>query len=278
MIIVTLACHPSLFQTADAFSLKWKVPSLLRGGPRGGPAADLKLISVDDLKYDTKNITDSEYKDTPWHDHPEFKAYTSPTVTAHMDAILSKQVDGLEGGITFQEVFSIMGEGGCTAYVLGGEVRDAILGITSLDTDIAFTCHADTVAQIAIEHHWNYTHTHGSSYISLGAPSSDTGLEGKDADTSLDSSQEAHEYCSNTLFWDSLNKAILDPTGWGVYDVLNKIGRIPPTDKYDEWASYGAEPGDYIKVLRTGISGQAPRSITLTLTLTLIGRFFVYGN
>jgi len=208
-------------------------------GVKEGPVTDLREIPFSKLSYDSNHVLDPDYTTPPWERRdvsPNFKAYRSPAVTAHMTKILDQTVEGLDK--TFIEVFRIIRNSGCLTYILGGEVRDSILGLESMDTDIAFTCTADYIAQICEKNGWQYQHRPGSTYISIGSPEAhDEGLEGKDAYTSLVSPNHDHEYACNTLFYDWDNAAVLDPTGVGAQDVLNGVARIPGTpEQFDKWA------------------------------------------
>ena len=134
---------------ASAATVRWKVPSL-SAGRLGEVASDVKPVALSELRYDATRITDDKYKEAPWVQEPyNFKAYRSSTVQHHMEKILEQPVDGLANKVTFASVFETMRRSGCKVYVLGGEVRDAILGLASMDTDIAFMCEADKVAMIA---------------------------------------------------------------------------------------------------------------------------------
>ena len=171
---------------ASAATVRWKVPSL-SAGRLGEVASDVKPVALSELRYDATRITDDKYKEAPWVQEPyNFKGTGHPL--HHHGENFEQPVDGLANKVTFASVFETMRRSGCKVYVLGGEVRDAILGLASMDTDIAFMCEADKVAMIAETNGWKFSHRNGRSYINLGNPG-DAGLEGKDADTSLDATR-----------------------------------------------------------------------------------------
>ena len=70
-----------------------------------------------------------------------------------------------------------------------------------------------------------------------------------------------HEFCANTLFWETENIAILDPTGWGVYDTVHSIARAPPTNNLAKWSA--TDQGDYIKLLRLWKLRIAPKNFAV---------------
>jgi hypothetical protein len=261
------------------------------GSPQPQRADDLEPVNPETLrtwttKYAQFAAAHSErtsYKNlnvAPWDDKeccPNFNAYTSRTVSAAMNRILDADVDGLN--VDFKTVFRTLRDGGCRVYVLGGEIRDAILGLSSLDTDVAFSCSADSVAEIVNEHpEWwaddsNRTAKkpvstrRGSTYVNIGSGNPETGLEGKDETTSMRAPPDSKEYACNTIFWDwdvcagnpaakdgdadcgELTGAILDPTGDAVMDVLNKVVRIPGEPvHWEDWAA--DKHGSYLKLLR----------------------------
>lgn len=254
------------------YQSRWKVNAVhvsVKGAsddasPR--PVTDLTTVDLSTLKYNNSNIKHEKYKQPPWNTTTTtdaFRAWKSPTVEAHLNKILSLQVAGLK--ISFAQVFEIMAAGGCIPYVLGGEVRDSLLNLDSLDTDIAFTCQADDVAEIAKANGWEYSHHPGSTYISIGSASHEAGLEGKDADTSLETASTSNEYCVNTIFWDAGNKVMLDPTGFGVQDALHGIARIPgPQSLYGEWLVAPQGKKSYFKALRLWKLRIAPKSFNIS--------------
>jgi hypothetical protein len=154
-------------------------------------------------------------------------------------------VNGITPATDFKRVFNAFAEGGCRAAVWGGEVRDAVLGIESMDTDVGWFCGQDSVLEVLKKNKWggkfkkqgtcpdvqelsehNLTcqaRDTPNSYVQVGHPSvSDEGFEGKSASENVNGPDSSREFTTNAMAYDPLHAVVIDPTGSGLCDTLSK--------------------------------------------------------
>jgi len=212
---------------------------------------DKKFKTVDPSELETDNMVPRP----PWT-HPEVKVWRSKHVADIFKGIFAEKIEGMD--VTFRQVFDVMlGEGVCV-FVVGGAIRDSIIGKKKeeiKDIDMGFGCSAKNVKNIATKHNWWKSNYSISPFgmVQLGDTSKELYLEGKSINginsdrvripnvpttTSSDLFAENiyRDFSCNALWYDPFNEVIVDPTGHGVEDSLKKILRIPiEKAKWDEW-------------------------------------------
>lgn len=190
----------------------------------------------------------TQFKLSPWRAagvNQKVVVYdASRNMKAHMDGIFKTDVNGLNSS-TFDTVFASFAEHGCRAVVWGGEVRDAVLGILSMDTDVGWFCDQSSVVDVLKKNHWGglfksvekcpeeqELNQHNlkckkkeefNSYVQVGFPLiSDEGLEGKSAWENVLGPDMGREFTTNAMAYDPLHRVVIDTTGAGLCDTLNK--------------------------------------------------------
>ena len=178
-----------------------------------------------------------------------------------MRPVLKQQVKGLS--VTFEHVFKTLFDQGIPVYVIGGTVRDVLLGVPVnkiKDVDMAFGTSSAEMIQIANKEGWKVPFHSMNGLVQLGDQMADLHLEGKSINA-LNNDMETlancpksigndlhvealyRDFTCNSLCYDPINEVIIDPTGNGVEDAINKVLRIPArlgTDqktyfKWDQW-------------------------------------------
>ena len=188
----------------------------------------------------------------PWH-HPDVKVWKADAAAKVMSGILDQKVAGM--GVTFKDVFSAVHAEGAPCFVVGGFVRDAIIGEQAKDDDMGIGVSLEKVEQIAKTKGWWFTPPGPGGLVKFGDPKAELFLEGKvilganaapekvDPGAPTSAGADLHveninrDFTMNALWYDPHNNTIVDPTGRGVEDTLTKTLRIPvPKGQWDTWA------------------------------------------
>jgi hypothetical protein len=224
-----------------------------------------------------KDYERTQFKLSPWRAkdiNQKVVVYdASFDMKAHMDGIFRTDVNGLNS-TTFETVFASFADNGCRTAVWGGEVRDAVLGIHSMDTDVGWFCDQSSVVEVLKKNHWGglfksfdkcpdeqELKKHNlkckkkeefSSYVQVGFPLiSDEGLEGKSAWENVLGPDSGREFTTNAMAYDPLHKVVIDTTGAGLCDTLHKrvavagineeVQVVNQTDvqSFHDWQTYG---------------------------------------
>lgn len=221
-------------------------------------------------------------------EHPDAKVWRNDDVSALLDDILTGDIKDQYGnskGITFVEALDKLGDDGIATYIVGGLVRDAIAGKKGNDVDFTFQGGAQDVraaakgANLPMPHYTASGSGNGSGLVQFGHEdaSTDEGkLEGKGfggANTGLgthmhgsvggspksrggDAVADLHcrDFTFNALFYDRKNKTVIDPSGTGVQDAIDKVIRPPfPPEKWDEWLENSPQAAvRYFKFVQRG--------------------------
>lgn len=201
----------------------------------------------------------------PWF-RPSVHVYKSEIAAGIMDTIFKKQVLGLKA--TFNDIFQKMFDNGIAVFVVGGAIRDVLQGMQAgdiNDIDMSFDCSARELEDLAKKEGWQPVSVRPSSgLVQLGTVTpgqlylegkhifghnSDTlvtspGVRCSGADLTLE--LFCRDFTVNALFYDPINRTIVDISGCGVQDATNKILRIPVEQSmWETWVN-----GNPSKLLR----------------------------
>jgi len=108
---------------------------------------------------------------------------------------------------------------GCKTYIVGGYVRDTLLGIKPADVDIFTEAAVDQILSIFPNANtkwtkWNVLIINGIDVASY-----------RDGATTLCEDASRRDFTINALYYDFTSQTIIDPTHMGISDINNKIIR-----------------------------------------------------
>ena len=150
------------------------------------------------------------------------------------------------------ELFGLFAEKKCTFFLHGGFIRDALRGKTPNDADAQFNCDIESLNSTCMRLPPEVCYCNKYGYIHIGDNySNDDKYVSFESKTWGNSpfSIETQEYTPNSLYYDSLNKIIIDISGKGVDDIKNKMVRIPPQESQWERWLYGEEMDPSLRLI-----------------------------
>jgi hypothetical protein len=200
--------------------------------------------------------TSNQNLKAPWH-NKQLLVWESNEIRNNFDRILSEEVTGLT--VKYNEIFRTLFERGIPVYVIGGSVRDIVGGIPISkikDIDMGFGVSSSEIISIANQNSWRIKNTTLNGLVQFGDTLSDLYLEGKPINglnndienwgngiktigCDLHLEPLYRDFTINTLCYDPINKVVIDPTGQGVIDTLNKVLRIPVPFEENETGEEG---------------------------------------
>ncbi|KAL9647971.1 hypothetical protein ABK040_016877 [Willaertia magna] len=198
----------------------------------------------------------------PWF-REEVRVYENSIISSVFDRILSQQLQQVTPTATYIQVMSHCVNQGIPVFIVGGAVRDVIYAIIKdkhkgndissivnkvKDIDIGFGCPPEEFCKV-IKQKWPNEPTPPGprGLVVIGSPNCELFLEGKAINgpnndnqsvakyvpktygTDLVNENICRDFTCNSLWYDPINKCIIDPTGdgQGIKDVLEKVLRIP---------------------------------------------------
>jgi hypothetical protein len=185
--------------------------------------------------------------------------YILDVVTQKVGQILNRQLGS--SNVSVRAIFEKLNENGIKVYLKGGIVRDIFVGVDSVDVDAIFDSDISKVKAICDSEGWivdNLVPKFQSMNIG-GAKGVSIDLVNLKA-TFL-SSEIEHEFTVNDLVFDWRANVLIDVSGYGIFDVINRTIRISPTPNlYNKWASNDwKKPLRYFKLLMKGYKPMTPR-------------------
>mmetsp|Transcript_110498 Transcript_110498/g.219694 ORF Transcript_110498/g.219694 Transcript_110498/m.219694 type:complete len:504 (+) Transcript_110498:44-1555(+) len=191
----------------------------------------LKQPAVQSVWGHTYKIYD--FKDNQVDNIPIEKGFSQgwgQAVREKVAAMKQRPVPGL-GGATFGDVAQAFADNQCPLWIVGGFVRDLIAGSDTNDVDCVALCDStDVIRNLSEERDW--PHSALTNYFNIGNNDGETEyLEGFLMKVVL-SDAFAPEWSVNSLFWSFSQDYVIDPTGFGFLDALEKKLRpsVPPTE------------------------------------------------
>ena len=133
-----------------------------------------------------------------------------------------------------RKIFALFASHNVNAFIVGGAVRDQLLGVPVSDIDFAVDCDPQTTLKLAIEHHVKFVETglaHGTITLIEGGQSfevtsfrKDVKTDGRHAKTefggTIEDDAARRDFTINALYMD-INGIIIDPLG-GTADINAK--------------------------------------------------------
>lgn len=189
----------------------------------------------------------------------EVRFYVIDALTRKMRTMLERKLGN--GDITVGTVFRKLDASGIKVFLKGGIVRDTFMGVDSIDVDAVFDSDINKIKEIGDIEGWqidNLSYKYQSMNIG--------GAKGVSIDlVNLKSTflapVIAHEFTINDLVFDWRANVLIDLTGYGLSDVVNRVIRISPTPNlYNKWASSDwKKPLRYFKLLLKGFTPMTPK-------------------
>jgi len=160
---------------------------------------------------------------------PSVKFWKSDIISKKMNKFTNLKVAGLHGQ-TIRDVLDVFRSNGCFPFLLGGSVRDQLLGLAPNDVDVSVDCDPNQLKEICVEN-WGRKNCHtfkNSEVVHLG----DWKMGGKTLDIGTAGifgiPVYKLEYTVNALLYDvNTNDVIIDLTGTGVSDTCQRLIKIP---------------------------------------------------
>jgi len=169
--------------------------------------------------------------------------------------VFNRNIGGLQ--ITFQTVFNTLHQKGVPVFCIGGTVRDLIqdplnspkdvdmsFGVSShevinlLHSSLGIQCSPPTMGGLVVIG----SQTAGNIWLegkAIGGLNFDivsVSTAPRSISTDLHLECLYRDFACNALCYDPINKVIIDPTGYGIEDAINKVLRIPvDLPKWDLW-------------------------------------------
>jgi hypothetical protein len=171
-----------------------------------------------------------------------------------MDLILAIEVKGMNGKSIAYVLDTLHKKYNVCTFIIGGAIRDTVMAVCNRitvppckDVDIGFCCSASEIEKICNNESWP-VHTRFTGRVDIGKNDSVTRgiiLEGKSINSynndvrRVSSSVPAcigsdlfvenifRDFTIGSIWYDPVNKVIIDPTGHGIEDTLQMKLRIP---------------------------------------------------
>lgn len=156
---------------------------------------------------------------------------------------------------TYQSAFEKIYTISKNIYIYGGTVRDMLLDIDPTDIDITFDSTLEKIENLCLLTNWPCSEILPKyNKITFGTEKGIT-LEGSYKIDIFDKKMEQIDFTVNKLVYDIKNNLIIDITGFGLEDIINKKIRIPvPPSKYKFWAKDWKRPLLFFKMMLKGFT------------------------
>ena len=170
--------------------------------------------------------------------------------TKYNNAIMQKIPDMNE---TYKDAFDKIYTITDNIYIYGGTIRDLLLDIEPTDIDITFDSTLEQVETLCSLTKWPCVEILPKyKKVTFGKDRGIT-LEGTYCNDVFDVKMEQIDFTINKIVYDVKNNTLIDITGVGIKDLLQKKIRIPvPPSKYKIWASDWKKPLLFFKMMYKG--------------------------
>lgn len=189
-----------------------------------------KQVTFSDL---SKYVVSKSKINKLYDKYPYYKSYKYYKIPKFDDKISeylgNKSLIGVKYKSILEEISSVSGN----IYIVGGVVRDILIGKDINDIDINFDASADNIEELCLKNDWLCYINLKFKYLKIS-----DNIEGFYETYKIFRQGNAqHDFTVNNLIYDTKNKIIIDLTGKGLIDILNRKIRIPVgSSKYEKWA------------------------------------------
>lgn len=159
-------------------------------------------------------------------------------------------------GDTVGNIIKKLQDVGIRVYLHGGIVRDMFLGVRSADIDIIFDSHLGPIKELCQSNNWPCSNfDERNQYVNFGEDKG-ISLEGSNLSSVFMSMPHNREASVNDLVVDLQTGLLIDISGYGLQDVLDRRLRLSPLPKYwERWAEVQGgwkRPLRYFKLIQKG--------------------------
>jgi hypothetical protein len=151
------------------------------------------------------------------------------------------------------DILDKLQEHGINYYYHGGIIRDILIDVKSADIDIIFDKGVNSIIPLCQSEGWPCSDVRvKEQYINFGIYKGD-GLEGTNVKNSFTTDLASHEASVNDLAYDPKYGVLIDITGFGLEDIINRKFRLGAhPDQWMAWVKDPKRPFRYFKLIQKG--------------------------
>lgn len=185
-----------------------------------------------------------------------YKFYIIPGLSSKINSLLIKKLPNIDS--TYNEMFDELYKISKKIFIVGGAIRDSFLNRKPKDIDISFDSTYKDVIKLCKKNEWACPEVYerGFPYVVFGTKKGKTLEATYKSSPVFDKKNIERDYTINNMVYDIKNKILIDITGNGLNDILNKKIRIPvPKSQYLKWANERwKHPLRYFKLIQNGLT------------------------
>ena len=212
---------------------------------------NVKIKEIVDNNKITNQFFGNELKNIKKSITHNYRYYIIDVLTERIKKLLNtqiKQIGDQHTKITLNDIIKhLYREHGVHVFIKGGAVRDAFFNIDNIDIDGVFTySNVLDIKKICDDEKWYCDNVMPQyQYINIGGEKGSS-IDLTKIDSVLKDNIYNHEFTISDLMFDPMTNILIDVSGFGLFDVINKMIRLSvKPDLYHSWALV-----DYKKPLR----------------------------
>lgn len=181
------------------------------------------------------------------------KFYKLPYIDKRVKSLMNYKPKDLNNN-SVGDVIKALQDKKIKVFLHGGIIRDMFSGVKSYDIDLIFDADINKIKPICEENNFPCSDIIiKQQYINFGSEKGGS-VEGANLGATFLNESFNHEASVNDLVYDLQNNILIDLTGYGISDCVNKIIRLSPRpDEWDKWAELDFKrPFRYFKLMQKG--------------------------
>ncbi|CAF1340746.1 unnamed protein product [Adineta ricciae] len=218
------------------------------------------MSECQEISQDDFDLSRQKYHLSQMKFYNQTKYFLSKKFSDYFREVIEQQEAASSTQIKFGEIFSLLLSFNCEIFIHGGAIRDLILNLPIHDIDGEYFCSKDKMKSLCNEQFmqkiFGQCQFLSSGHLILGQNLFHNytfdPFEAYPMETVFTSPMYTNEYTTNTIFYDVISRIIIDITGYGIYDTLNRIIRLTitnPNERYLWLNEQVAKPYDGFKKL-----------------------------
>jgi hypothetical protein len=179
--------------------------------------------------------------------------YYMPYLKKRMQALMKFKPADMDGK-TVGDIIKALQSRNIKVYIHGGLIRDIFLGVKSYDIDLIFDANINKIIKVCEEEEYPCADIDiRNQNVNFGRDKG-ASVEGANLQNTFLNQKHLHEASVNDLVYDFTNDILIDLTGHGLFDCVNRILRLsPPPKLWQKWAeSDFKRPLRYFKLIQKG--------------------------